>query len=67
MMTCVAFAPHPHLLPASREKETSTLVHVLSEPCRRGTKGSASKLATPSPRLRGEGEDEGQSHKDTQI
>lgn len=66
-MTCVAFAPHPHLLPAGREMETSTLVHVLSEPWRRGTKGSASKLATPSPRPRGDGEEEGQAHKDTQI
>lgn len=49
MMTCVAFAPHPHRLPAGRETETSTLVHVLSEPWSRGTKGSASKLATHLP------------------
>jgi len=67
MMTCVAFAPHPHLLPPGGEKETSTLVHSLSEPWRRGTEGSAPKLATPSPRLRGEGGDEGQARKDKQI
>lgn len=67
MMTCVAFAPHSHRLSASREKETSTLVHVLSEPWRRGTMGSAPKLATPSHRPRGEGEDEGQAREEKQI
>ena len=66
-MTCVAFAPHPYLLPACGEKETSTLAHFLSEPWCRGTKGSAPKLATPSPRLRGEGADEGQARMEKQI
>jgi len=31
-MTCVAFAPHPHLLSVGREKETSRSARVLPDP-----------------------------------
>jgi hypothetical protein len=43
------------------------LAHFLTEPWRPWTKDSALKFATPSPRAWGEGEGEGQAHKDMRI